>query len=118
MTAAATRHVVHDIARRGPVRARAPVAVDALATEPPISAEERAVVAAVVEAVRPDFQADGGDVAFVDVAGGTVRVRLFGVCAECGAAGLSLGGLQRRLHEALGRRVRVRPVPRVSGGPA
>jgi len=115
---APARHVVHDIARRGPVRARAPVAVAPAATEPPISPEERAIVAQVVERIRPDFQADGGDVAFVNVTGGTIRVRLFGVCAECGAAVLSLGGLQRRLAEALGRRVRVRPVPRVSGGPA
>ncbi|MFP4125266.1 MAG: NifU family protein [Alphaproteobacteria bacterium] len=114
----ATRHVVHDIARRGPVRARAPVATAAADDEPPMSAEERALVARVVESIRPDFQADGGDVAFVDVTGGTVRVRLFGVCAECGAAVLSLGGLQRRLAEALGRRVRVRPVPLANGRPA
>ncbi len=118
MSQSPARHVVHDIARRGPVRARAPVTVAPADGEPPLTADERAVVTRVVEAIRPDFQADGGDVAFVDVTGGTVRVRLFGVCAECGAAVLSLGGLQRRLAEALGRRVRVRPVPRTSGAPS
>lgn len=115
---AATRHVVHDIARRGPVRARAPVAIAPLVDEPPLSAAERTLVADIVEAIRPDFQADGGDVSFVDVTGGTVRVRLMGICAECGASVFSLAGLQRRLAEALGRRVRVRPVaPRPGGRP-
>lgn len=118
MSQAPARHVVHDIARRGPVRPRAPVALAAAVAEPALTAAERAVVAAVIEAVRPDFQADGGDVAFVGVTGGTVRVRLTGVCADCGAAVLSLGGLQRRVAEALGRRVRVRPLPPTSGAPA
>ena len=108
--AAATRHVVHDIARRGPVRARAPVALAPIADQPPFSLAERRLVEDIVEAIRPDFQADGGDVTFVDVAGGTIRVRLSGLCAECGAAVFSLAGLQRRLGDALGRRVRVRPV--------
>lgn len=118
MSRAPARHTVHDLARRGPVRARAPVAVAPADDAPEITAAERAIVTEVVEAIRPDFQADGGDLAFVDVAGGTVRVRLTGVCADCGAAVFSLGGLQRRLHHALGRRVRVRPLPQASGAPA
>jgi len=105
-----TRHVVHDMARRGPVRPRAPVRLEPTALAAPASAADRAVVAAVVEAMRPSFQADGGDVQLVDVAESAVRVRLSGVCADCGAAGLSLGGLQQRVSAALGRRMRVRPV--------
>lgn len=118
MAPSPARHVVHDRARRGPVRARAPVALATTTDDPPLSAEERDRVAAIVEAVRPDFRADGGDVAFVDVVGGTVRVRLEGVCADCGAAVFSLAGLQRRMSHELGRRVRVRPLPRASGAPS
>ncbi len=112
------RHVVHDIARRAPVRPRAPVRREPTTPAAPASEADRAIVADVVEAMRPSFQADGGDVQLVDVAAGAVRVRLSGVCADCGAAALSLGGLQLQVSAALGRRVRVRPVAASLGAPA
>lgn len=105
-----SRHVVHDITRRMPVRARRPLRVEEAPPDTPLTADDEATIAAVVEGLRPTFQADGGDVEVVDVVGKTVRVRLGGVCADCGAAPYSLSGLQYRLSRALGRRVQVRPV--------
>lgn len=117
-TARPARHTVHDRARRGPVRARAPVRIEPAAPAEPASAADRALVAEVIEAARPTFQSDGGDVQLVDVTTAAVRVRLFGVCADCGAAVLSLGGLQQRVSAALGRPMRVRPVAVRAGAPA
>jgi Fe-S cluster biogenesis protein NfuA len=36
-----------------------------------------------LDEVRPHLQADGGDVEFVDIKDGVVRVRLKGSCAGC-----------------------------------
>ncbi|UCE97003.1 MAG: NifU family protein [Candidatus Bathyarchaeota archaeon] len=36
-----------------------------------------------IEEIRPNLQADGGDVELVDVAGGIAKVRLKGACAGC-----------------------------------
>ena len=36
-----------------------------------------------IEEVRPNLQADGGDVELVDVEDGVVKVRLKGACAGC-----------------------------------
>ena len=33
--------------------------------------------------IRPNLQADGGDIELVDVEGGTVKVKLKGACAGC-----------------------------------
>lgn len=79
---------------------------------PRLSAEEeRARVEAVLEEMRPRFRADGGDVAFHDILGPRVRVHLKGSCSGCQLAGLTLGGLQKRLAEELGRPVFVVPAP-------
>jgi Fe-S cluster biogenesis protein NfuA len=40
-------------------------------------------VRAAIEEVRPNLQADGGDVELVDVKDGVVMVRLKGACAGC-----------------------------------
>jgi Fe-S cluster biogenesis protein NfuA len=40
-------------------------------------------VKAAIEEVRPNLQADGGDVELVDVKDGVVMVRLKGACAGC-----------------------------------
>jgi Fe-S cluster biogenesis protein NfuA len=40
-------------------------------------------VKAAIEEVRPNLQADGGDIEFVDVKEGVVMVRLKGACAGC-----------------------------------
>jgi len=36
-----------------------------------------------LEEVRPHLQADGGDLDFVGIEGGVVKVRLKGACANC-----------------------------------
>lgn len=67
----------------------------------------------VIDEMRPTFKADGGDVELVDFEGSMVLVNLSGACAGCQQASLTLGGLQQRLTETLGRPVRVMPVAKV-----
>lgn len=43
-----------------------------------------------LEAIRPSLQADGGDIEFIGVEGGTVKVRLQGACASCPSAQMTL----------------------------
>ncbi len=53
-----------------------------------------------LDEIRPRLQADGGDVALVDVAEGIVRVRLQGACAGCPMAQMTLkDGIERYLKE-------------------
>ena len=56
-------------------------------------------VEAVLEAVRPSIQLDGGDLELVEVtADGEVRVRLLGACVDCPSAHLTLKvGIERNL---------------------
>ena len=56
-------------------------------------------VAAVINAIRPALQYDGGDVELVDVADdGVVRVRLRGACMGCPSASITLSmGIERHL---------------------
>ena len=52
----------------------------------------------VLGKVRPNLQADGGDVQLVDVTGGTVKVKLSGACAGCPMSTLTLKmGIERML---------------------
>ncbi|AOV17780.1 Fe-S cluster assembly protein NifU [Acidihalobacter aeolianus] len=59
--------------------------------------------------LRPQLQADHGDIELMDVEGKTITVRLTGACTGCQLAGATLGGVQQRLIEALGEFVRVVP---------
>ncbi|AZB58957.1 iron-sulfur cluster assembly scaffold protein [Cereibacter sphaeroides] len=72
-------------------------------------AEEARLIAEVIESVRPRLRADGGDVTLVAVEGSKVRVHLTGACSGCQLAALTLGGLQKRLADTLGRPIRVIP---------
>ena len=47
-------------------------------------------VKAALENVRPSLQADGGDVEFVSLEGGTVSVRLTGACGHCPMSQMTL----------------------------
>jgi Fe-S cluster biogenesis protein NfuA len=71
------------------------------------------VISSVIEAVRPSVRSDGGDLELVAIDGDCVRVRLTGRCTSCGLAGQTLGGVRRRLMQALGSPVMV--VPAVDG---
>ncbi len=53
-------------------------------------------VQAVLEQVRPNLQADGGDVELVDVVDNVVKVRLQGACHGCPMAAMTLQmGIER-----------------------
>jgi len=73
--------------------------------------EKRQVIAEVLEALRPAFQADGGDCELVAVEADRVLVRMSGACSGCHLAGATLQGLQSRLMARLQQLVRVIPVP-------
>jgi Fe-S cluster biogenesis protein NfuA len=55
-------------------------------TEDRITAQVREVV----DLLRPDIQADGGDVEVVGVQDGVVEVRLHGACIGCPSSGMTL----------------------------
>ena len=55
-------------------------------------------VETTLDLVRPNLQADGGDVELVDVEGGVVKVRLKGACHGCPMAAMTLQmGIERVL---------------------
>lgn len=57
-------------------------------------------IEAVLDQIRPMLQADGGDVEFVDVNDGVVKLRLRGACAGCPMATTTLHqGIERLLRE-------------------
>jgi NifU-like protein len=92
----------------------ADVALAEAAPAPALSpAKEAILVARIIEEMRPGFQADGGNVELVDIQGARVLVRLGGACAACQLVGHTLGGLQEKIIETLGRPVRVMPVAKV-----
>jgi Fe-S cluster biogenesis protein NfuA len=53
-----------------------------------------------LESIRPALQADGGDVEFVAVENGVVKVRLKGACGSCPMAVMTLKqGIEVRLKQ-------------------
>ena len=59
-------------------------------------------VRAMLNDVRPSLQADGGDVEFVDVNDGIVKVRLKGACGSCPMAQMTLKmGIEKYLKEKI-----------------
>ena len=57
-------------------------------------------VKAVLETIRPNLQADGGDVEFVSIDGDVVKVRLTGACGGCPMATMTLkNGIERIVKE-------------------
>ncbi|MFZ2057905.1 MAG: NifU family protein [Acidimicrobiales bacterium] len=90
----------------------APVAVDvgisARSHGEPIDDAERdhrkAALDGLLELMRPAVQADGGDIALVDVDydTGVVEVQLQGACGSCAISAVTLqGGVERLLRERL-----------------
>jgi len=63
----------------------------------------------VIESIRPNLQADKGDVELIDVEGNTVYVHMIGACSGCQMAQMTLGGIQQRLMEELGEFIKVVP---------
>jgi Fe-S cluster biogenesis protein NfuA len=53
-----------------------------------------------LDKIRPALQADGGDVEFVGVENGTVKVKLTGACGGCPMATMTLKrGIEKILKE-------------------
>ncbi|WP_317929951.1 Fe-S cluster assembly protein NifU [Halioxenophilus sp. WMMB6] len=67
------------------------------------------IIEMVLDSIRPNLQADGGDVELVDVDGKIIYVHLTGACSGCQMAAMTLGGIQQRLIEELGEFVKVLP---------
>ena len=56
----------------------------------------------VLARIRPNLQADGGDVVLVDVTDGTVKVKLTGACLGCPMSTLTLKmGIERMLKKEI-----------------
>ena len=65
----------------------------------------------VLEEVRPQLQADGGDIELVDVENNVVKVRLRGACAGCPMSAMTLQrGVQTYLQKKIPEVVRVEAV--------
>ncbi|MBD3317586.1 MAG: NifU family protein [Chitinivibrionales bacterium] len=58
-------------------------------------------VSILIDRIRPNLQADGGDIELLDVTDdGTVKVRLQGACRGCPGAAMTLKmGVERLLKE-------------------
>ncbi len=62
----------------------------------------REKVEAVLNQIRPNLAADGGNVELVDASDGIVKVRLTGACGGCPMASMTLKhGVERVLKEQL-----------------
>jgi Fe-S cluster biogenesis protein NfuA len=62
----------------------------------------REKVEAVLNQIRPNLAADGGDVELIDVSDGVVKLRLTGACGGCPMASMTLKhGVERVLKERL-----------------
>ena len=63
----------------------------------------------VLEALRPQLMADGGDVELVEVIENTAYVNMTGACSGCQMAAMTIAGIQQRLMEELGEFIKVVP---------
>ncbi len=55
-----------------------------------------------IQKIRPMLQADGGDVEFVEVENGVVKVRLQGACAGCPMSQMTVkNGIEKLLKEEI-----------------
>ena len=67
----------------------------------------------VLEEIRPNLQADGGDIELVDVGeDGVVKVRLKGACAGCPMSQMTLAfGVEKVLKKRIPEVTKVESVP-------
>ena len=66
----------------------------------------------MIERIRPSLQADGGDVEFVEVQDGVVKLRLKGACAGCPMSQMTLKhGIERFLKQEIPEVKSVESVP-------
>jgi Fe-S cluster biogenesis protein NfuA len=68
----------------------------------PLEGEMKEKVQAALDKIRPNLQADGGDVELVEVKAGVVKLRLKGACGGCPMASMTLkNGIERTLKEEI-----------------
>jgi len=70
-------------------------------------------VEAIIEKIRPQLQADHGDVELVEIDGKTIYVSLLGACHGCAMEHATLGGIQQKLIEESGEFLKVLPASRM-----
>lgn len=63
----------------------------------------------VLESLRPQLMADGGDVELVEVIDNIAYVNMTGACNGCQMAAMTISGIQQRLMEELGEYIKVVP---------
>jgi len=63
----------------------------------------------VLNLLRPQLMADGGDVELVEVIGNTAYVNMTGACNGCQMASMTISGIQQRLLEVMGEFIKVVP---------
>ncbi len=90
----------------------------AVPVAPPASEEPKAPLTSVqrmkriemvLEALRPQLMADGGDVELVEVDGNTIYVNMTGACSGCQMAAMTIAGIQQRLMEEMSEFIKVVP---------
>ncbi|MBK1680926.1 Fe-S cluster assembly protein NifU [Rhodocyclus tenuis] len=106
--AVTVKPVTFGIPAAAPAAHPAPVA----AAEPPklTNFQRMRRIEMVVESIRPTLKRDHGDVEVVEIDGSNIFVRLQGACVGCMMEHATLGGIEQKLSEELGERVRVLPV--------
>lgn len=85
--------------------------------EKPVEAEKKPLtnlqrikkIEEVLNSLRPQLMADGGDVELVEVVGNIAYVNMTGACNGCQMASMTIAGIQQRLMEVLGEFIRVIP---------
>jgi NifU-like protein len=89
----------------------APIEVAALAkTKAPMTNLQRIKkIEEVLDKLRPQLMADGGNVELVEVIGNTAYVNMTGACNGCQMAATTVAGIQQRLMETLGEYIKVVP---------
>lgn len=89
----------------------APVEKPAVAAEskPLTNLQRIKKIEEVLNSLRPQLMADGGDVELVEVVGNTAYVNMTGACNGCQMAAMTIAGIQQRLMEVLGEFIKVVP---------
>lgn len=67
----------------------------------------------VLNSLRPQLMADGGDVELVEVVGNTAYVNMTGACSGCQMAAMTIAGIQQRLMEVMGEFIKVLPASQI-----
>ncbi|GAB1620512.1 Fe-S cluster assembly protein NifU [Agarivorans albus] len=92
----------------------APLAEPEIAKASPVAATSIVarirIIEQALEQVRPQLQADGGDVQLSDVDDDMVFVSLTGACSGCGLSAGTLAMIEQKISQALGETITVYPV--------